>query len=102
MVTETEHGEKVREPMEQSPAVVKGQEIEVFRRGSFYYLKGSNDAFTSRQYAEQAYREKLVAKAQPKLMAEEKRVEKAASLGLISKKELKKAKDEQREWLEKQ
>ena len=102
MGVETEHGEKVKEPMEQSPAVVKGEEIEIFRRGSFYYLKGSNEAFTSRQYAEQAYRESLVAKAQPKMAVVEKRAEKAAALGLISKKELKKVKDEQREWLEKQ
>ena len=102
MGIETEHGEKVKEPMEQSPAVVKGQEIEIFRRGSFYYLKGSNDAFTSRHYAEQAYREKLVSKAHPKLVAEEKRVQKAAALGLVSKKQLKKTEEEHKEWLEKQ
>ena len=103
MGIETEHREEIeKEPMEQSPAIVKGKEIPIYRRDSFYYLEGSNEAFTSRHYAEQAYRERLVAKEKPKMAVIEKRAEKAAALGLISKKDLKKVKDEQREWLEKQ
>lgn len=102
MGNETEHGEKIREPMEQSPAIVKGMEIEIFRRGSFYYLKGSEEAFTSRHYAEQAYREKLVARQKPKMEEELKRKQKAVKMGAMTKRELKKFEEEQKEWLEKQ
>ena len=102
MGIETEHGEKIREPMEQSPAIIKGKEIEVFRRGSFYYLKGSNEAFTSRQYAEQAYRAALTAREKPKMDAELKKKQRGAEIGIISKQALKKVEKKQKEWLEKQ
>lgn len=103
MGVETEYWpEKIKEPMEQSPAVVKGEKIEVFRRDSFYYLKGCNDAFTSRQYAEQAYREKMVAERKPKMEEELKKKQRGVAKGIVSKKALKKFEEEQKEWLEKQ
>ena len=103
MGIETEHGsEKIKEPMEQSPAIIKGEEVEVFRRGQYYYLKGSEEAFSSRYYAEQAYRNNLEQKARPKMEAELKKTKRAVDMGIVSKKKLEQVEKEQKEWLEKQ
>lgn len=94
-------GKKESVEQEQTPSTFKsGEEIPVSRVDGFYKVSGIDGVFSSRQYAEQAYREYLIKKTIPVLDKEIRAAKKREKLGLCNNKETEQIIEKKKEWLE--
>ena len=110
MALQKEHGTQVVEDyfgkkesihQEQTPSSFKsGEEMPIDRVNGLYRVQGVEGLFTSRIYAEQAYKEYLHSKVVPELDKEIKQVKKRARFGVANDKEVKKVEEKKQEWLE--
>lgn len=88
-------------PQEQTPSTFKsGEEMPITRVNGFYKAKGVVGVFTSRVYAEQAYREYLRAKTIPSMEKELKQAKKRARLGFNHNDQVKQIEEKNKKWLE--
>lgn len=93
--------EKESIPQEQTPSAFKnGDEMPITRVNGFYKAENVEGVFTSRIYAEQAYREYLRSIEVPKLDKEIKQVSKRVRVGMGKQKDIDKAIEKKQEWLE--
>ncbi len=88
-------------PQEQTPSTFKsGEEMPITRVNGFYKAENVEGVFTSRIYAEQAYREYLRSIEVPKLDKEIKQVSKRVRYGMGKQKDIDTAIEKKKEWLE--
>jgi len=93
--------EKESIPQEQTPSTFKsGEEMPITRVNGFYKVGNVEGVFTSRIYAEQAYREYIRSTEVPKLDKEIKQVTKRVRVGMGKQKDIDKAIEKKEEWLE--
>ena len=93
--------EKESIPQEQTPSTFKsGEEMPITRVNGFYKAEGVEGLFTSRIYAEQAYREYLRGKMVPVIEKELKNAKKRAKLGFDHNNQVKQIEEKKKEWLE--
>jgi len=93
--------EKKSIPQEQTPSTFKsGEEMPITRVNGFYKAEGVEGVFTSRAYAEQAYREYLRSKTIPVMEKELRQAKKRAKLGFNHNDQVKQIEEKNKEWLE--
>jgi hypothetical protein len=93
--------EKKSIKQEHTPSSFKtGEEMPITLINGLYTVSGIDGLFTSRFYAEQAYKNLLRSKVVPALDKEIKNVKKRVRVGMEKESEIAKAEEKKKEWLE--